>query len=418
LSQPSGGTSGRRPHFRGFDGLRAIAAGTVLVHHAANLAGSDHRTSIGAYFDHMDIGVAIFFLISGFLLYRPFVWSHLAGDPSPGLGRYFRHRALRIFPAYWVALTVIVVVFGAAALQIRNVWDAFVYYGLFQIYSPAHLWGGVAQAWSLCTELSFYAFLPLYALLVRRLARGGDDWRVLGVEIAGLATMYWASVAFRVWEFHAFPAHPETLRWLPANLDYFALGMGLAVASSWSALRADRRSAGRGAGWASAASWALAGVCFWLVASRYSVSRGVLPGLGVGLATQALYGAAALFLLLPAVFAPGDHGVVQRLLSSRPMAYAGKVSYGVYLWHVFVLLLWYDATGTLFFSGGLTRLLLTGAVGAMLLASVSWFAVERPALNLARRIDRDAARRRPPAVPPTLDAPGAGSRLLDRAPTG
>lgn len=414
MSAATGGTGGRRPHFPGFDGLRAIAAATVLVHHAANIAGRDHATTIGAYFEHMDIGVAIFFLISGFLLYRPFVWSHLAGEEPPGLGRYFRHRALRIFPAYWVALTVTVVVFGAASLPIRGLGDAVIYFGLFQIYSPAHLWGGLAQAWSLCTEVSFYAFLPLYALVVRRLARAGDARRIVPVEIAGLATLYAGSVAFRILEFHAFPSHPETLRWLPANLDYFALGMGLAVASSWAATAGAAAVARRGTAVTAVASWAAAGACFWLVASRFSASRGVVPGLGVLLGTQLLYGAAALFLLLPAVFAATARDPVRVFLASAPMEFLGRVSYGIYLWHVFVLLLWYDATGTLVFSGGLGWLLVTGVLGSVAVATASWYLIERPALALARSFDRGGARRRRPPVA----APAAAPALLDAATTG
>src|SRR5581483_7751680 len=69
----------RHSHFPCFDGLRAIAATAVLVHHAGFATGYSVNGRFGALFAHGDAGVSVFFLISGFLLYRPFVASHLSG---------------------------------------------------------------------------------------------------------------------------------------------------------------------------------------------------------------------------------------------------------------------------------------------------------------------------------------------------
>ena len=76
-----------------FDGLRAIAAIAVVFHHAAfttafelrgvRVPGTQHVVAIGHYFARMDAGVQVFFLISGFLLYRPFVNARFAGAPRP-----------------------------------------------------------------------------------------------------------------------------------------------------------------------------------------------------------------------------------------------------------------------------------------------------------------------------------------------
>ena len=95
--------------------LRAIAALTVVVHHAgydadalAAQAGLA-RLEVDRFFD-WGFGIHLFFVISGFLLYRPFAASHMAGRPGPAVRAYFRRRALRILPAYWAALTIIVYV--------------------------------------------------------------------------------------------------------------------------------------------------------------------------------------------------------------------------------------------------------------------------------------------------------------------
>ncbi len=91
------------PRFPGFDGFRAIAALGVLVNHVAFLSGRTRLETfgldLGPFFARLDIGVAIFFLISGFLLYRPFVERIFAGEARPALGPYLKRRFLRIYTA-------------------------------------------------------------------------------------------------------------------------------------------------------------------------------------------------------------------------------------------------------------------------------------------------------------------------------
>ncbi len=68
------------PRFPHVDSLRAIAAIAVLGTHAAIFAGADYPGStVGHYAQRLEVGVAIFFVISGFLLYRPFVAARAAG---------------------------------------------------------------------------------------------------------------------------------------------------------------------------------------------------------------------------------------------------------------------------------------------------------------------------------------------------
>ncbi|HXQ90730.1 MAG TPA: acyltransferase, partial [Acidimicrobiales bacterium] len=153
----------RPRHFPCFDGLRAIAAILVVLVHTAFASGFTVRSPAGIYTARLEIGVAVFFLISGFLLYRPFVASHIAGGDGPAVGKFWMRRFLRIVPAYW--LTFIVTNF---VMHIdRNVhpgWHSLlIYLGLLQVYFPSHALTGITQAWSLCTEVAFYFFLPLFA---------------------------------------------------------------------------------------------------------------------------------------------------------------------------------------------------------------------------------------------------------------
>ena len=103
-----------RPRFPLFDSLRAIAALSIFGFHiaASQLALNDPDFP---WLGQLNVGVPIFFVVSGFLLYRPFVARRAQGRPAPSLGGYAIRRALRIIPAYWVALTVITVWLGLVA---------------------------------------------------------------------------------------------------------------------------------------------------------------------------------------------------------------------------------------------------------------------------------------------------------------
>ena len=87
---------------------------------------------VNGHFNHqftqLDVGVAIFFLISGYLLYRPFLARSIRDDAEPRVGGYLLRRVARIFPAYWLALTTIILVghfthgkvFGFGAFSIHG----------------------------------------------------------------------------------------------------------------------------------------------------------------------------------------------------------------------------------------------------------------------------------------------------------
>jgi peptidoglycan/LPS O-acetylase OafA/YrhL len=374
-------------HFPCFDGLRAIAAIFVLFHHAGFSTGvsmKDH--GVGPYLARMDSGVTIFFLISGFLLYRPFVVAHLSGRHPLGAMKFYGRRVLRIFPAYWVALIGIVTFFG---LQLHGAKSAAIYAGLVQIYDTKRFFGGISQAWSLATEISYYLVLPAYAWAVRRVARRSVN--AVRVELVALAALVGGGLLFRTLLFPvpAGPASYENLLryWLPAHLDLFGIGMLLAVISAAGQVQGREWGIARALGRVpSLLWWALAALCLYVVSWHVGLPEGLQDGTPAQeWQRHGLYAAMALFLLLPAVFGPQPRGVVRRFLASPPMYALGLVSYGIYIWHQAWLgkaLTW---TGGTLFDAELWKVAGLGFVCTVATATASYLLVEKPILRVKDR---------------------------------
>ncbi len=401
-----------------FNGLRAIAALAVVLHHASiataySLRGPRVPLSdggrFGEYFAHMDAGVQVFFLISGFLLYRPFVSAALREHPPGDLHRYVRRRFFRIYPAYWVAFVGIALFIGIDT-PIGGARSMAEYFWLVHLYDPTsvvlasgqHVWralGGISQSWTLVVEISFYLFLPLYAAVLRRIGGASDVRRRLRIELIGLGVLYATSVAWRAFVYWGVPKQSSVAflgpYWLPAHLDLFAMGMGLAVVSVWAEGRdlASTSSAFRAIGRLDWLWWVLAAVAFHAVCFYIGLTgRLQLVTGGQAYLRQLLYGLTALFLLLPAVFGPQNRGVTRRFLRWLPIAYLGTISYGIYLWHQAFIKKIHQWGGwdKLPLPNGPFMIHVFGALAiTIVVATLSWFLVERP---LMRRSEPSRAR--------------------------
>jgi peptidoglycan/LPS O-acetylase OafA/YrhL len=381
----------RRVHFPCFDGLRAIAALSVLVTHVAFVSGFNIHRALGHYTARMDAGVAVFFVISGFLLYRPFVRARFTDRPPLAVMPYLRRRFLRIFPAWWLILTVALVGFRVGGH--RDVTSLVMWYGLVHIYRPQQFFAPVAQSWTLATEISFYAFLPLWAYGMRRLK--GSPERRLATELAGVALLVVVAVLWRAGVYWT-GTHDDGVynAWLPAWFDMFGLGMLMAVYSVWTSelgrplrFRLDRR-------FTPAIAWILAGVSFWAIATRMSIPRNAVYFSHVeNYKLHYFYLATAFFLVLPAVFGPQDRGLVRGFLRTRVMVYLGVISYGVYLWHELWLNQYSKWTHARPFATPLPPVLLAVLALTIASASLSWYFFEKPILKLKDRSLRDVMSR-------------------------
>jgi peptidoglycan/LPS O-acetylase OafA/YrhL len=409
----------RPPRFPAFDGLRAIAAITVVVVHVSFVSGITSRNhSIGVYLARAEIGVSVFFLISGFLLYRPFVVAHLAGAPRPRTGAFWLRRLLRIVPAYWLVLFVATTIFHNPLSPGIGPggWRAYASHYLFlQIYSPFQDLKGISAAWSLCVEMTFYIYVPLYAALIGRGRLRRTVGQRMRVELIGLIVMVVFSYAWRytVLQYqtkgHSAYFHLATV-WLPAYLDLFALGMFLATVSAWMHQH-DIEIRWMWSRWFPWLSWLCAAAGFWAVSHIGVPIVPIYHESDLDLARQALYGTFAFFLLLPAVFGPQGKGLIRRFLQCWPVASLGAISYGIYLWHETwiyqVLKVGHYHLFTLeFWAFFLSVLALT-----IMSASLSYFILEKPVLRLKSRITwwgrSGGGRSAEIRVPPPSAAPSA-----------
>ncbi len=310
-------------------GIRAVAAILVVATHAAYTTGKYTHGYVGLVYSRMEIGVSIFFVLSGFLLFSPWVKAVATDGPPPWVARYAWHRVRRILPAYTVTVLAAFLVyeFRTAGPNPGHTWmGLFRNLTLTQIYTDhyyySYLHQGLTQMWSLAVEVAFYVALPpmtylLLVLLCRRRWRP----RLLLAGLAGLAavTPAWLVLV------HVTDWLPDGARlWLPTYLAWFIGGMMLAV------LQAMR------VRWYAAACLPLAVVCYFIVSTPIAGEPTTSPAkLWEALAKAAFYAVIATVVVGP--LALGNRGWYSRLLATRPMVFVGEISYEIFLVHLIVM---------------------------------------------------------------------------------
>jgi peptidoglycan/LPS O-acetylase OafA/YrhL len=376
------------PRFPLFDSIRGIAVLMVVVVHGGYISGAAHGAWYGDLIARLEFCLPIFFLVSAFLLYRPFVAARVHGRPAPDTRRFLRSRALRILPAYWVALTLLTLYPGLPQLWSDHWWA---YYGFMSVYDPHWAFGGILPAWSLCIEVTFYLALPLFAALVMRAGGMRREWIAVGA-------LFVAGVAFNAIVHIADGDRVDTNLYLtlPAALHWLALGMVLAVASVALERRAEPPRVVRLVERAPGLAWAVGAALFLLVSLGIGLDS-ESPHLGITvdspesatlfqwIAEGLLYGMSAFCLLLPAVFGDQLGGFPRAVLRNRVLAWIGMISYGIFLWHLPIMAWLANDLETE--PWGDSRMLGITGVGLLLAigcAAASYYAVERPLLRLKR----------------------------------
>lgn len=355
------------------DGLRGIAASLVVLTHAAFLTGFGTTAGLpGHLLARGDFGVGIFFALSGFLLHRGLL-SEAISDKGVNLLRYAARRFARIFPAYWLVLSAVVI----AANPDSRAWILSAF-GL-QIYAPDTAISAFGQAWSVATEVSFYVALPIVMALLQRLRRRSSGAPIVVlIALTALTSLLPLLTSSAV-----FGQDLLVERWLPWRAPHFLIGMICAEALFLPEHPVSRR----------LTRWArdplgclvIAGSAYLASTTPVAGSLSLEPAFGLtllmrtGLATTVAAG-----LVLP--LALGAPSGWSRLLSLPAIRWLGLVSYGLFLWHLPVFTAVYAVTGADFFRGGIVPLLSVGVPISLLLAVLSHQLVELPSSRLASRL--------------------------------
>ncbi len=397
----------------GADFVRATACLMVVAHHVAQrvapavLPPGGMRAAMG--FTMGAFGVAAFFVLSGYLLSRPFWLAIDSGEPMPSLRTYALRRAARILPGFWLALTVTFLlsftVLGFpfdGILLLRYLSGLFLVSGFHWLtWFPVEFNGPL---WSIGAEIISYAALPICLLLMFRLPFRGWAarlvWLVIVAAVVGLQF-----VALRVLQPDAFQRGWEfgtvggAKFWWPnySPFGFYAIFAIGALAAGVQVQIARLRS-----GWFDLLALAGLALAIGSMAWFFPVAEGFgLANIPYGFPWFPL-GVALILISVP------SSAALYRITEIAPIAYVARVSFGIYVWHYFLMeivrVLWqprYVYWGMINV-GAWAWISFAVVVLSFFIATLSYALLEEPIIRWARGLER-----RPTPNAPTL-SPAAG----------
>ena len=394
-------TSGKR--LAGIEGLRAAAALSVMLgHFNLHLVPAEMVPPLGQKILNVaGQGLTLFFVLSGFLLFGPFLTAAARSRPL-GIPRYFANRFLRIYPAYVVIFLIVACGLGLAYISpvsltntgVEGVGETVgrmtdpgaILANLFLVHTllPSTIKTGLGVSWSLTAEICFYLVLPVLAVAAVRLsARWGLNRAALAVSLGMIAVGLVCRTIGNM-QVHGDAATQFYWQWggnwlavylrsILCQADLFGVGMLAAIAYRHSQTLTAREARLRFRRWLYAA--AAAGI----VLSRIEHEFGFASFF------------AALLLIVTTETASGRPRWLVTLLEWHPIRWIGVISYSFYLWHLPVI--WGVHKWLLHDTRPHTLLLVLMSFAAVLLVTVglsaiTYLGVERPALLLKTRPGR------------------------------
>ncbi|ORX00194.1 acyltransferase family protein [Mycolicibacillus trivialis] len=377
---------GTRSFLPAVEGMRACAAMGVVITHVAFQTGHSSGIS-GRLWGRFDLAVALFFALSGFLLWRGHAAAARGLRHRPATGHYLRSRIVRIMPAYLVAVVVILALLPDAVGASRTVWLANL--TLTQVYVPLTLTPGLTQMWSLSVEVTFYLVLPLLALAARQLPVRARIPAILAMSVASLGWGY-------------LPIHAaeglNPLNWPPAYGSWFGAGMLLAELTvsppGWVHRLARRR----------IVMAVIVVITYLLSASPIAGPEGMTPAtVGQFVVRTGLGAILAGALLAPLVLDRPDTS--HRILASPLMVTLGRWSYGLFIWHLAALTMAFPMIGKFAFAGDMPVVLALTLLFGFAMAAVSFALVEEPCRLALRRWEYRRTHRVAPLASAISDEP-------------
>ena len=402
-------TSPRHTRIIGLDGVRGLGCLAVVVGHVAITYSP--KTHDKAFLGVLGLALILFFALSGFLLFLPYVRRLTAEASSaamPSTSQYALHRVLRVFPGYLVIFLICNYVLRAVYVEnpvihtrgtdqgtgmITHPGELLANLTLVQTYVPQYMQTGINPSWSLTLEIAFYISLPLLGLMLFYLRRR-TAVRPLLLACLAPAILLVIGVVGRLLAplvmSHSGGATLELQNWGPTwsavylrsfltNADLFAFGMLAAILFVALEQGVVRESIARRVRLVTT----LAMFIGMVVVLKLSADQSVFATMAIG-AVSAL-----LLLVIVTPLARGNDSMLARWLDAKPFHYVGVISLSIYLWHYPLLLLMgrYGVAAGDTWSGMFRNMALLVAI-TLAVSSATYYLVERPALESAKRFRR------------------------------
>ena len=381
----------------GADGLRALACLLVVWHHTTQRFNPEKSATWiqGIHFFGMraEVGVSLFFVLSGCLLSLPFWYAFVNGSQTPKLWFYVINRAARIIPAYWFNLLLCTLV-ALWVFELNINWWRLISGLLFinsyhySSFFPAELNGPL---WSIGLEVSCYVLLPVLLFLIIKntqkisAAFAGVISCIVVLQILNplIINTFMLNNKSKGWQYGLTGGAKQ---WLPYwNIGSFFTQFlcGSLAALIIIVLRAR--------GTLKSLTFDLLAVLF-ATAAIWLVAIGLEPGAPNSFTKQPYLAPFFAILMAGVIVSASLSKQVYKLLDNKLFQWIAKISFSIYLWHMFLIVIIERKFFSQYVYYGLTDLsewvMISSIVliGSIILAATSWRLLESPILKSARKL--------------------------------
>jgi peptidoglycan/LPS O-acetylase OafA/YrhL len=376
----------------GGDGFRGIGMSLVFIAHV--FANADPAPNLASYgwakqlIARIDLSLATFFVLSGYLIARPFMRSFVLGTRRPSVRRFVRNRVLRIVPIFYLIAALVMLRFGldgsigptpdnpSGTGTPSSWWQLLSVFTFTQSYTGGSATLPIGQAWSLDVEAAFYTAIPIAALIAYRLGAPLRTPRARAIAALGFIGMLaLVSIGLRQYAGNSF----ALLTSPPLIVYVFLPGVALAVIEPFAVpwFRGHPRRARR-----FARAMVAVAVLAWLLYMKWDYNAGTTQihhALGRRSVLLAVFGMALIGGMMALQLGTGG---APRWLANRWTTWLGERSYAFYLLHVWVFFEIIHVVGADTPPVELGAILvLVGFPISVTLAGLSWKYVERPCLE-------------------------------------